>query len=422
MGPHAAFLVGPSLLQMLLRKGPDDRFWLGLATVLTVHVVLALLLWLLRRQPVSVRGGALLVGLGGATVALNVAFLVVIPTWTLIERDPRPETGDLPEACSASGFDMPFAPPPALARAGRVLLRPLKEGASLAWLSVPGCTLVPTTIPSHAAAVSSEAGGTTLYALLRPPDARYEWFLAAPDGRSRPLALAWVQRLGMPVLLPGGSHVAWLEPRLTETGSAVREPPFVSLVVQHVASGSLQHRPLGGLERGNWRLIDGDGPEGPFRILSDVPREFRSIGSDGTLLAGRPRQPGPELERMLSEVTLQPEGWLGWDVYAEDRRYLVAWDLPGGRGRVEEPKGRSITSASADPGGRYVAYSTSTTLNVGSVPDAVALLRASDGSDLWRRRLPRYARAQVALFLEHLAWSDSTSVPPRVRVLRLPSQ
>ncbi|HEY6549202.1 MAG TPA: hypothetical protein VI589_14900, partial [Vicinamibacteria bacterium] len=147
----------------------------------------------------------------------------------------------------------------------------------------------------------------------------------------------------------------------------------------------------------------------------------RTVESSGALRDERPRQPGPELERLLSEVVLLADGWLGWDVYTEDRRYLVAWDLPGGRGRVEEPKGRGVTAAAADPAGRYVAYSTTTTLSVGSVPDAVALLSTSDGSDLWRRQLPRFARAQVALFAEHFAWSDSTSVPPRVRVLRLPA-
>jgi hypothetical protein len=156
-------------------------------------------------------------------------------------------------------------------------------------------------------------------------------------------------------------------------------------------------------------------------MVSDVPREFRNVGPDGAPLDERPRQPGPGFERMLSEVALQPGGWVGWDIYAEDRRYVVAWDLQGGRGRIDEPKGRGISSAAADPSGRYVAYSTSSTLNVGAVPDAVALLAASDGSDVWRRRLPRYARAQVALFTEHLAWSDSTAVPPRVRVLRLPA-
>jgi hypothetical protein len=406
---------------MFTRKGADSRFWLGLAVVLALHAALAALLWLLRRQAPWARAGALLLGLCGATVALNLAFLVGIPTLTLIERDSRPEVGDLPEACAASGFDMPFAPTPALARAGRVLVRPLSQGSNLSWLGVPGCALVPTSIPSSAAAVSSETGGATLYALMRPPDARYEWFLAGADGSTRPLALDWRPGLGMPVLLPGGSHVAWLERRLTEAGSAVSEPPFVSLARQPIEGGAAARSPLSGLERGNWRLVEGAGPGGPFLIVSDVPREFRTVESSGALRDERPRQPGPELERLLSEVVLLPDGWLGWDVYTEDRRYLVAWDLPGGRGRVEEPKGRGVTAAAADPAGRYVAYSTTTTLSVGSVPDAVALLRATDGSDLWRRQLPRFARAQVALFGDHFAWSDSTSVPPRVRVLRLPA-
>lgn len=419
VGPHAVFLVGPSLWVALARKGAGATFWLGLAAVLAVQLALAAVLWSLRRRAHWVRAGALVVGLGAATVALNGAFLVGIPTLTLIERDPRPDVGELAEECTAPGYDMPFAPSPAFAALGRVLLRPVSEGSRLAWLSVPGCAITPTTIPGNAAALSSDPGGTTVYALTRPPDARYEWFVAAPERGSQPVSLAWSSGHALPVLLGGGSHVGWLEPRRTEQGYAAERPPFVFLVVQALADGSLTRTPLANVERGSWRLVDGDGPGGPFRVVRDVPREFRVVDPDGSSLE-RPLQPGPELERMLSEVALQPAGWLGWDVYAEDRRYVVAWDLPGGRGRVEEPAGRGITSAAADPSGRFVAYSTTTTLNVGAVPDAVALVRASDGSDVWRRRLPRYARAQVALFAAHLAWSDSTVVPPRVRVLRLP--
>jgi hypothetical protein len=287
-------------------------------------------------------------------------------------------------------------------------------------MTVPGCTVAATSIPMAAATLSTETNGTTLFALVRPPDARHEWFLAPMEGPSRALTLEWRPGGAVPVLLSGGSHVAWLERRRTASGSASSEPPYFLLAVQPTDGAPASRTTLDGLEAGSWRLLDGEGPTGPFLVVRDAPREFRAVSAEGEPV-GRPvPQPGPAFERTLSEVVLHPDGWLGFDVYAEERPYLVAWELQGGRGRIEEPRGRGITSAAADPDGRYVAYSTTTTLNVGSVPDGVAVVSAATGRDLWRRRLSRYARAQVALFPRHFAWSDSTATPPRIRVLRLP--
>src|SRR6185503_12282952 len=55
--------------------------------------------------------------------------------------------------------------------------------------------------------------------------------------------------------------------------------------------------------------------------------------------------------------------WAAWDAYVENRRYRLGWSTKGGRGQYHVPKGRSITSAALDARGRYVAASTTTSLN-----------------------------------------------------------
>jgi hypothetical protein len=61
-------------------------------------------------------------------------------------------------------------------------------------------------------------------------------------------------------------------------------------------------------------------------------------------------------------------------------------------------KGRSITSVAVDPSGSFIGVSETTTLNIGEARDVVYVIRSSDGSEVFRRYLPRYARSQVVFF------------------------
>ena len=67
----------------------------------------------------------------------------------------------------------------------------------------------------------------------------------------------------------------------------------------------------------------------------------------------------------------------------------------------------SITSATMDAAGRYVAFSTTTALSIGHVRDAVVVLRTADGREVFRRFLPTYSRTNVAFIgEEYFAYSD----------------
>ena len=86
---------------------------------------------------------------------------------------------------------------------------------------------------------------------------------------------------------------------------------------------------------------------------------------------------------------------MGWDAYRDDDPYRVAWWFPAGKGNHHVLKGRSINSVAVSPSGDLIAISVATALNIGDIQDAVYILRASDGKEVFRRYLPRYTRTRV---------------------------
>jgi hypothetical protein len=112
--------------------------------------------------------------------------------------------------------------------------------------------------------------------------------------------------------------------------------------------------------------------------------------------------------------------WLAWDAYVERGRYRAAWVTRFGDGRRNVPMGRGITAGALDPRGRYVALSTTTSLNIGAIADTVVVLRAADGHEVFRRTLSTYARSQLA-FLggDYFAYTEVDGGASRTRVLRV---
>src|SRR5262249_51834643 len=125
----------------------------------------------------------------------------------------------------------------------------------------------------------------------------------------------------------------------------------------------------------------------------------------------------PGVKPLSNTVMLSEHGVLAWDGYQEDEHYHIAWATDAGAGLRRIPKGSAITAAAIDASGRYVAFSTTTTLNIGSVRDTVAVLRTSDGRDVFRRFLPRFSRTNVAFVgQDYFAYSDGVNT----HVLRVP--
>jgi hypothetical protein len=103
------------------------------------------------------------------------------------------------------------------------------------------------------------------------------------------------------------------------------------------------------------------------------------------------------LSRFSHRVHPTPAGWVGWDTYIEDRRYVLAWSRDGLITRRDLPRGLAFTSVAMDSRGEYVAASATSGISVGSQQDEVWLMRIADGVELFRRYAPKHSRATVAL-------------------------
>jgi hypothetical protein len=144
-----------------------------------------------------------------------------------------------------------------------------------------------------------------------------------------------------------------------------------------------------------------------------------AMGLDGARLPGPLTAEG--VDPQATTFLRLGSGWVAWDAYRENEPYRIAWSLPNGVGTRRIAKGRGITAVAVDPGGTYVAVSTTTTLNIGNIKDAVFVLRASDGQEVWRRTLPRYARSSVAFLSERwFAYTDWDGLHATARVLQIP--
>ena len=83
------------------------------------------------------------------------------------------------------------------------------------------------------------------------------------------------------------------------------------------------------------------------------------------------------------------------DAYRDEEPYRVAWSLPAGKRLHRVLKGRSINSVAVTPSADLIAISVASRLNIGRIEDAVYVLRASDGAEVFRQYLPLYTRTQV---------------------------
>jgi hypothetical protein len=139
-----------------------------------------------------------------------------------------------------------------------------------------------------------------------------------------------------------------------------------------------------------------------------LPGRLLAVGMDGKerLAPVIPTGVRPQSDT----IVLTAHGVVAWDAYKEDNNYAIAWSMDTGSGVRRIPRGSSIHAAAADPSGRYVAVSTSTTMNIGDVMDSVFVMSAADGHEDFRRFLPKYSRTNV-VFLgdEYLVYSDAST-------------
>jgi len=75
---------------------------------------------------------------------------------------------------------------------------------------------------------------------------------------------------------------------------------------------------------------------------------------------------------------------------------------------------------SVNPSGELIAVSTSPSVSLGSIADALFVIKAADGSEIYRRTLPTYSRSNVQFIgNDYLAMYEFEGEKSRVVVLQV---
>jgi hypothetical protein len=409
--------------------------WLGLALmgafnegwgpwlVLAIGVALLLqlgagvvLFWVLRR-PNWARLLGFVASVPILLFAVQAAYLWLIPLLLLVEPDRAPEVGEAEVACAVD----------------HAWLAPVRSGTRLnlertaeAWvaftddrrlglLTMPGCqvTDVPDTQVGSAYALVAPGGH-----IVFRPDSRsgvQSGFLHMRPGMDGPMVLMpppdveyW-----LPVLSDGGEAVGWLRRHGTAEGGSEWRVHIRDMTTGAERSVVLDQPPNAQLTLLSFR--DDASEYAVYRYRNEL------VVFDGEGRAvGEPTRP-EGTQGFRHDIRRLEGGWVAWDGYRDDReRARIVWSLADGEGVHEVPRGRSISSVAVDPAGRFIAVSTTRSVGVGNIEDAVFVFRVSDGVETYRRRRPAYSRTQLAfLGSGDLALSPGFSDRGGIDVVRL---
>ena len=418
--PHALWLLGPALFEEVLHPRERSVTWIiaDVAVALALQAALFGLLWW------GVRCRAWIMALGGILLvpvfvgAANAAYLFAIPSYFLIERDSAVDTGNWPEACAVADASLAAIPTPiAQTSVGVSGWWVQRSSGDYALMRVPGCDTADSGLPRPTVQPGGRVDfiyslqfattdGAAIIDRTETATGRQTWWLLKAPGA--PLIQLPIDRApeGLPILANNGSEVAWVA-TIEGSGPPVDRALHIGRVDGREPTIEVQPlNPQTALpleldeERGLLTMWRDDRP-----IVIDVER--------------RSTEELPRATTVRSQSSTYKRcgaGWVAWDAYQEQDAYAIAWSLATGAGRYRVPKGRSITSAAVDPACRFVALSTSPTLSIGSVNDAVIVLDARDGREVFRRHLERYARSTVVFFgTDYFAYSDRG-----VHVVRVP--
>jgi len=423
VGPHAAWLLGVVLLQGWL-SGAADKSLAWRVAELSVAVGLqamafAILRWALERPR---RLLVFLAAVPAMEAVVLVLYLSVIPSYFLIQADTDPELNTLAGQCIVPNTSLlPVRKPadlPALV---------VKEW----WLQYPDgryglmraadCHVTMATWPRPMVQPGGRAefllgvqyfvpgAGTIVERLETATGARTWWLAERADAPMKPLHAPERQETP-PVLSSDGLSVAWQQ---VIPGSG---PPVLTRVLVRRVDDD---RPAVTVD-----LTD-LGPATYTVAALDTAARTATIWRNDALLVVEFDGRVASTYAMPADVRGQPSTFLvgpaaatlAWDAYQEHDSYRLVWTMTAGRGSFTLPKGRSFTDGALDTSRGLVALSATTTLSIGSTADLVAILRASDGRDVFRRYLPRYSRSPTIFFDGGLfGYSD----PSGTHVIKLP--
>ena len=423
IGPHGALPIGVAVwAEFFELRGDREALWLAVDAALVAAIQLAalgLFYWMLRGRR-AWRWLALLPAVPGFIMALNLSYQIAVPRYFLVAPDAAPEQGHWGVACSVPGVWLhPVSAGPGLAfeRAREVLISRW-DAPRNARLTMPGCAVTPVAgVPEGVGGEIGYAvpGGFVLHRAQDPASGEVRHWYVAPGAEAVELA-APPEADYQPILSADGGTVAWFH-KLRGENRAVLE---YRVRLETPATGATRTVTLDLAKRTSYRLLAFDARSGVLTVAKNYD-EMMAVD-----LAGKTRW-GPDgfagFGGVENNARRVGDGWVAWDSLRENAPYRLAWSLAGGAGSHQVPKGRGISAVAVDPDGKLIAVSVSTSARVtwGDVDDAVYVMRAVDGAEIYRRYLPPYSRTQLAFLGPHyLAMTRNEAGESRVDVLQVP--
>ena len=396
IGPHTITFLGELFFQTSPRRDPLWRAAeFGSAFALQT-AAFVLFYWFLRKPGIA-RGAITSLGGLGIVLTAHLAYLIFIPSFFLIENDRAPATGNWPVECFAEDAWISPVPMPHRDPANpvpEVLVQTSK--AAYATMSIPGCAVRPLALPQPTVQPGGHVdfilgvdylvpGAAILFNRLETQTGRQTWAVLR-SGETEIIPIEAPPSV-VKILSNDGEWVGWIE-------TLPNSPPPVleRIVIRNIAAKLPDIRvDLGSLGPAIYTLDDIDVKNSEIRVWRN--NELMLLDLNGEVRSSAPRPDGVEpLSHTYRKVG---DGWIAWDAYRDEEPYRVAWSLPAGKRLHRVLKGRSINSVAVTPSADLIAISVASRLNIGRIKDAVYVLRASDGAEVFRQYLPLYTRTQV---------------------------
>ncbi len=414
VGAHFLSFVGEYLIRSMGRRGRTHPEWVASewVVVLLTQLLFLAVLRITRRLPRVLRVVFSVVTLILLIVPLNALLFSTLAARYLIENSTVPETNNLADECRADDvYGLPamggvFHQAEQAEQAALIVRRHGDDRVAV--LELPGCAVRDIDVPPTADIVST-AGRTVLWTARRMSgDPPAEWAVSTPDLPAWRIDGSAVPANVSPRLLDDERTVAWLE-RGTPAHIVLAETSGVRRIA------------VPALPQGSTGPLTGAGPNGPFylSVLGTGITQWLTIDGAGTIAR---TVPAPDVvSRFGHQLHPIASGWIAWDTYLDDGRYVVAWTRGGAITKRELPRGLGINGVAIDAAGEFVAVTATSGLNIGNQRDEVWLVRTSAGTELFRRYAPKYSRDTVALPAgRYFVVGEITNGRPALRVYRLP--
>jgi hypothetical protein len=426
IGPHALWLLG----EYIVRGGQDRAAaWIALecGLALVLQVLAGVLWYWFFDRPKWWRLLPLIVCVPLFFIVIEWAYLVAIPSRFLIEQETASESGNWKCVCTIADMSLAqvrSSPDLLLERAGQAWLIG-KEINSYSVLEMPGCRTTPVGLQGVGPPCTQPyvlPAGRCLFSTWDNKTGQNSWWYQEGSGSGpRPLPHPPTDpNRSAPILSVDGSWVAWLE---YIPGATVAPLPE-RVVIRSLRDDRerIVNLPMPGRSSFVLLGVNADTEELTFYEYEYGTRQSSlSVFGFGGERRGRPLVAGGVYPQATTFLRVGQQYWVAWDAYRENEPYRVAWSLLKGHGIHRILGGRSITALTVNPGGTYVAISTTTSLSIGHIKDAIYVLRTSDGVEVWRRYLPTYTRSSVAFLGDgFLAYTDWDGTHAAVRVLAIP--